>query len=53
MSPPEGYCESGVYYIGDADECERCRLFEQMMAREQVFNAALDAHHLTLALSGE
>lgn len=31
----ENYCESGEHYIGDADECERCKEFERLKAEER------------------
>jgi len=36
----EGYCENGIHYIGDNDECPRCELVEQMRKEEREANNA-------------
>lgn len=46
---PEGYCKAGAHYIGDADECWRCELWESQKTAMYVFDAARHAHRLKRA----
>lgn len=42
----EEYCENGIHFVGDDDDCWRCELWERQKAESRVFYAAVDAHSL-------
>lgn len=48
---PDDYCANGCHYIGDAEECWRCQLWEQQKAKGRIYRAVDVAHALRDALT--
>lgn len=49
----EGYCRNGTHYIGDANECWRCDLWEQQNAKARTYHGAVKANRLKTTLKSK